>query len=57
MVQIGIIGKLLTFLLFLSNAIGGTLPFVLMIPAGGDALFAFLFLEFLIVGRRRYTEA
>jgi len=56
-VQIGIIGKLLIFLLFLAYAIAGTFPFILMIPAVGDVIFAFLFLEFLLVGRARYANA
>jgi len=56
MVQIGIIGKLLTFLLFLGNAMAGSFPFVLMIPAVGDVIFAFLFLEFLLVGRPHYAD-
>jgi hypothetical protein len=57
MVQIGIIGKLLIFLLFLAGAIAGTFPLVLMIPACGDVIFAFLFLEFLLAGRPRYINS
>jgi hypothetical protein len=57
MVQVGVLGKLLIFLLFLSGALGGTLPFALMLPACADVIFAFLFLEFLFVGRRRLSLA
>src|SRR5271166_379702 len=53
LIQIGIVGKLLIFLLFLAYAIAGTFLFILMIPAVGDVIFAFLFLEFLLVGRAR----
>jgi hypothetical protein len=37
--------------------LGGTLPFALMLPACADVIFAFLFLEFLFVGRRRLSLA
>jgi hypothetical protein len=57
MVQIGIIGKLLIFTLFLVHAIAGTFPLVLMIPACGDVIIAFLFLEFLVAGRPNYANA
>jgi hypothetical protein len=57
MVQIGIIGKLLIFVLFLAYAIAGTFPLVLMIPACGDVIFAFLFLEFLLARRPHSAEA
>jgi hypothetical protein len=53
----GIVGKLLMFALFLAHAIGGSFPFVLLIPVFGDAIFAFLFLEFLLAGRPRYATA
>src|SRR5271169_6723863 len=53
-VWMGIVGKLLIFALFLTHAIAGTFPFVLVIPTLGDVIFAFLFLEFLLVGRPRY---
>jgi len=56
-VRMGIIGKLLIFILFLAHAMAGTFPFVLVIPTIGDVVFAFLFLEFLLVGRPRYAEA
>jgi hypothetical protein len=56
LVQIGIAGKLLIFILFLAYAIGGTFPYILMIPACGDVIFAALFLEFLLVGRARLAE-
>jgi hypothetical protein len=56
-VWMGIVGKLLTFLLFLGNAVAGNFPPVLLIPAAGDVLFAFLFLEFLLVGRARLSLA
>jgi len=56
LVQIGIIGKLLIFVLFLAYAIAGTFPYILMIPACGDVLFSLLFLEFLLVGRARLAE-
>jgi hypothetical protein len=57
MVQIGIVGKLLIFVLFLIYTIAGTFPLVLMIPACGDVIFAFLFLQFLLAGRSRYAAA
>ena len=56
-VWMGIVGKVLIFVLFLGHAIAGTFPFVLMIPTVGDLIFAFLFLEFLFVGRPFYTTA
>jgi hypothetical protein len=56
-VWMGIIGKLLIFALFLAHAMAGTFPFVLVIPTIGDVIFAFLFLEFLLVGRPRYAGA
>ena len=56
-VWMGIIGKLLIFALFLAHAIAGTFPFVLLLPAIGDVIFAFLFLEFLFVGRPRFAAA
>jgi hypothetical protein len=56
-VWMGIVGKLLMFALFLAHAIGGTFPFVLLIPVFGDVIFAFLFLEFLLAGRPRYATA
>jgi hypothetical protein len=56
-VWMGIVGKLLTFALFLAHAMAGTFPFVLVIPIFGDVIFAFLFLEFLLAGRPHYAEA
>jgi hypothetical protein len=56
-VRMGIVGKLFIFVLFLAHAIGGTFPFALMIPAFGDVIFAFLFLEFLLAGRPGVAEA
>ena len=56
-VWMGIIGKLLIFALFLGHAIAGTFPFVLVLPTLGDVIFAFLFLEFLLVGRPHYADA
>ncbi len=56
-VWMGIVGKLLIFALFLAHAIAGTFPFVLVIPTLGDAIFAFLFLEFLFVCRPHYARA
>jgi len=55
-VELGIIGKLLTFGLFLVHAIAGTIPYALVIPTIGDAIFALLFLEFLLVGRAHLAK-
>ena len=56
-VWMGIIGKLLIFALFLTNAIAGRFPFVLMIPAVGDVIFAILFWQFLSGSRAQYAQA
>src|SRR5262245_18214818 len=51
-VQLGVIGKLMTFGLFLAHALARTIPFAVVVPTIADALFALLFLEFLLRGRR-----
>jgi hypothetical protein len=56
-VWMGIVGKLATFALFLAYAIAGRFPLPLMLPAAGDVVFAFLFLQFLFGARARYVEA
>lgn len=52
-VVIGMIGKVLVFLLFLSYTISGELSPLLMINASADLLFALLFAEFLVHERAR----
>ena len=50
-VVLGIVGKVLIFVVFLANAIAGRLPYSILLPASGDLLFVILFFEFLLNGR------
>lgn len=49
---LGIIGKVLVFGLFMADAIAGRIQFAVALPTSIDALFAILFVEFLLSRRR-----
>ena len=57
LVQVGIVGKLAMFLLFVIDIVAGTLSYRLLIPALGDVLFALLFLEFMLRGRSALNQS
>lgn len=46
-VKLGIIGKMLVFLIFVYHAATGNIPWTFVIPTLGDVVFAVLFLLFL----------
>jgi hypothetical protein len=54
-VRMGVIGKLLVFLIALGHALAGRLPWGLAGPAVVDLLFAVLFLRVLVVAARHDT--
>jgi hypothetical protein len=51
-VKLGVVGKILVFILFFGHALAGTIPVGLAVPTVVDLLFAVLFLEFLIHWRK-----
>ena len=51
-VKLGVVGKILVFILFFGHALAGTIPVGLAVPTVVDLLFAALFLEFLVHWRR-----
>ena len=50
-VVLGIVGKVLFFVLLAANAIVGRVQYAVLAPAAGDLLFVLLFFEFLLNGR------
>jgi hypothetical protein len=48
LVKLGVIGKMVVFILFFGHALAGTIPVILAVPSAVDLLFAALFLEFLV---------
>jgi hypothetical protein len=52
LVKLGVIGKIVVFILFSGHALAGTIPVILAVPSVVDLLFAALFLEFLVYWRR-----
>ena len=52
-VVLGIVGKVLIFILFLGNAIAGRVSYSILLPASGDLIFVFLFFEFFLNGREQ----
>jgi hypothetical protein len=51
-VKLGVVGKILVFILFFGHALAGTIPVSFALPSVVDLLFAALFLEFLVHWRR-----
>jgi hypothetical protein len=54
-VIIGMVGKIMVFILFLFSTITGEISPLLMISASADLLFAVLFAEFLLFDKRKHT--
>jgi hypothetical protein len=48
LVKLGVIGKIVVFILFFGHALAETIPVTLAVPSVVDLLFAALFLEFLV---------
>jgi hypothetical protein len=51
-VKLGVVGKILVFILFFGHALAGTIPVTLAVPSVVDLLFAALFVEFLLHWRK-----
>ena len=56
-VTLGIIGKLSVVAIFVQHVIVGDIPMALAAPISGDLIFAALFAEFLLHGRRTISLA
>lgn len=52
LVKLGVIGKLLVFLVFFGHALAKEIPMGLVVPSMVDLLFGALFLEFLVRTRQ-----
>ena len=55
-ILLGVIGKFLVFGLFMAYAIGRRIQFAVALPTAIDALFAILFIEFLMRHRRSAAD-